>query len=547
MKRIKENAENECEEIVSAAWDDFSDGKHRRPNIIKFEAALDIHLRDILAHIKNGSFFPQGYTAKIIHERKTRLLAKAPVYDHVAETAVIYPYQQEVYDRIVWQSPAVRPGLGNHALLRFLRNDLFSHTQQELYYNFSLDIHHYFPLMDHSILKQRVDRFFKPGKVRDVLYRVIDSYLQGIPLGIKIAQLFGMMYLSDFDRLCLKCFNIRDDPDKLAYWTQRFITVSVTTAKEVDYPTLSRGTIYLTHLFHRYLDEGLQHYYRFVDNIIIMHENRAFLHIMRDLVIVSLTRDYHCTPNRDHSVRPTYLGIHIGGYVFYHEKVLVDRRNKQNLARKVKHLFDCGADEEDVRRNLSSYFGFVKHANSTNLIKSLGMDKSLGKIIKKRRVKAPFAGLTSDDKVKFSELVSNSPTFEGGANWDGKLLLLDYCVQNSKIDKSKQVVSVQNSDGEMVSKEQDIPEKVLAFKFKKVVKTFVLTDSKGEEIEQYQCIKKKDANGEPTDEDAVYYCWTGSKIMIDQALNDFTQQDLPCPTYIIQEKSKSNKFYTKFS
>ena len=36
MKRIKEDAENECEEIVSAAWDDFSDGKHRRPNIIKF-------------------------------------------------------------------------------------------------------------------------------------------------------------------------------------------------------------------------------------------------------------------------------------------------------------------------------------------------------------------------------------------------------------------------------------------------------------------------------------------------------------------------------
>ena len=71
MKRIKENAENECEEIVSAAWDDFSDRKHRRPNIIKFEAALDTHLRDILAHIKNGSFFPQGYTDKIIHEKKT--------------------------------------------------------------------------------------------------------------------------------------------------------------------------------------------------------------------------------------------------------------------------------------------------------------------------------------------------------------------------------------------------------------------------------------------------------------------------------------------
>lgn len=547
MKRIKENAENESEDIVRAAWDDFSDGKHRRPNIIKFEAELDRHLRVILSQIKSGSFVPQGYTDKVIHEKKTRLLAKAPVFDHVAETAVIYPYQQEVYDRIAWQAPAVRPGLGNHAMLRFLRNALFNHTQEELYYNFSLDIHHYFPRMDHQILKNQVDRFFKPGKVRDVLYRIIDSYQAGIPLGIKVAQLFGMIYLSAFDRLALNCFNIRGDPDKLAYWTQRFITISITTARQEDFRMLSHGTLYLTELFHSYLDEGLQHYYRFVDNIIILHENRAFLHIMRELVIVYLTRDYHCVPNRDHAVRPTYTGIHICGYVFYHEKVLVDKRNKQNLARRAKHLFDCGADEEDVRRNLSSYIGFVKHANSTNLLKAIGMDKSLGNIIKKRRIKAPFAGLTAEDKVKFSELVSNSPTFGGGVNWDGKLLLLDYCIQDSKIDKSKQVVSVQNSNGEMVSQEQDIPGKVLAFKFKKVIKTFKLTDSNGEEVEQYQCIKKCDANGVPTEDDAIYYCWTGSKIMIDQALNDFTQQDLPCPTYIIQEKSKSNKFYTKFS
>lgn len=414
MKRIKENAENECKEIVSAAWEDFSDGKRSRLNIIRFEAELDSHLDAILQQIKEGSFVPKGYTPKVVKLKKTRILAKAPVYDHVAETAIIYPYQREIYDRLAWQSPAVRPGLGNHAMVRFLRNDLYGHSQQELYYNFTLDIHHYFPLMDHNILKDRVDSFFKPGKVRDALYRVIDSYLQGIPLGIKLAQHFGMIFLAKFDRDCMKCFHIRDDPDALAYWTERFITISILTAKEVDYPTLSRGTIYLTQLFHRYLNEGLRHYFRFVDNIVILHENRAFLHIMRELVIVHLTREYHCTPNRDHAVRPTYLGIHICGYVFYHSYVLVDKRNKQALARKVKHLFDCGADEEDVRRYASSHIGFAKHANSVNLFKSIGMEKSLGKIIKKRRVKAPFAGLTSEDKVKFSELVSNSPTFGGG-------------------------------------------------------------------------------------------------------------------------------------
>ena len=175
------------------------------------------------------------------------------------------------------------------------------------------------------------------------------------------------------------------------------------------------------------------------------------------------------------------------------------------------------------------------------------MDKSLGKIINKRRVKSPFEGLTADNKVKFMSIVSNSDKICREGNWDGKILLLDYIIQASKIDKKKQIMSIQNSEGEFVSQEQEIPEQVLALKFKKVIKTFKFTGERGEEIEQYQCVKRKDANGNPTEEDAVFYCFTGSKIMIDQALNDFSLEDLPCPTYIIQEKTKSGKDYTKFS
>ncbi|MGM9727822.1 MAG: hypothetical protein ACI3YT_02725 [Prevotella sp.] len=165
----------------------------------------------------------------------------------------------------------------------------------------------------------------------------------------------------------------------------------------------------------------------------------------------------------------------------------------------------------------------------------------------KRRVKSPFEGLTGDNKVMFMSVVSNSDKFSKEENWDGKLLLLDYVIQASRIYKKKQVLAVQNSKGEFITREQEIPENVLAIKFKKIVKTFTFTGERGEEIEQYQCVKRKDANGNPTEEDAVFYCFTGSKIMIDQALNDFSLEDLPCPTYIIQEKTKTGKDYTKFS
>ena len=224
MKRIKENAEYESEEIVWAAWDKYSDGKHHRPDIVAYEAELDKNLREVLRVLESGDFVPEGYRSKIVNLKKKRKLAMAPVKDHVIETAAILPYEQQIYDRIVWQAPAVRPGLGNAAMLKFLRNDLFKSSQQEVAYNFTLDVHHYFPLMDHAILKRRIDGFFKKGKVQTLLYRVVDSYMQGIPLGIKVAQFFGMMYLSDFDKLCLCCFNIRDDPDKMEYWTSRYIT-----------------------------------------------------------------------------------------------------------------------------------------------------------------------------------------------------------------------------------------------------------------------------------------------------------------------------------
>ena len=547
MKRIKENAEFENEEIVRAAWYKYSDGKHGRPDIVAYEAELDKNLREVLRAIKSGDFVPKGYRLVNVQLKKRRTLAIAPVDDHVTETAVLMPYEQQIYDRIVWQAPAVRPGLGNGAMLRFLRNDLFGASQQEMAYCFTLDVHQYFPLMDHTILKQRIDRFFKPGKVRNILYVVVDSYLQGIPLGIKVAQYFGMMYLSDFDRLCLSCFHIRDDPDKLAYWTSRYITERIMTARQSDYQELSRGSQHLASLFRSYLDEGLLHYYRFVDNIIIIHRDKVFLRIMRELVIVYLTRDYHCTPNRNYAIFPTYVGIHICGYVFHHEYVALDKCNKKKLAKNAAKLFKRGYSEEEVRVMLSSHIGFAKHVNTTNFLKTIGMDKTLGKIHKKRRVKSPFEGLSADNKEKFSRLVCNSKEFHPESqNWDGKILIIDFVIVDSKIEKSKQIIKVSDSNGQIRDIEQEQAEKVLSFRYKKILKTLTSRDSNGREVETYICVKKLDQYGNPTQEDAEFYTYTGSKIMIDQMSREVCIEDLPCPTYVKELQAKNGKIYTKF-
>ena len=549
MRRIKQNGENESIENAREAFDRFADQKHKRWNVMRYEQDIDLHVHEVVCDIVNDTFSPSGYTEKWIFDKKPRKLAKAPVYDHHAEAAAMLPYEKAVYDHISWRSPAVRPGLGTHALMRFIRNDLFANEQLEVCYDFVLDIHHYFPLMDHFFLKRKIDNKFKKGKFRNFIHRVIDSFPHGAPLGIKMAQLFGMLYLADFDRLVERCFDILDNPEKMEYWTSHYIAEWCVTARSPDeMAMLARGSQFMARRFRLFVEEGILHYYRFVDNILIIHEDKVFLRCIRDLTIMVLTRDYRAEINSDYQVRPVWMGIRLCGYNFLHERVAVSKRNKQEVARRAHKLQKLGFSEEQIRIKLASNLGYIKHADSINLLKKIGMENSLGKIIKHRRVKPPFEGMSPEQKVPFSTLVVKIDDKNGGGveTTSKKIYLLDYTVTDSKIDR--EVVTVMERDARGIEQEikKEVPSKVLAIRFKKILKTFTNTGRNGEE-ETYVFQKKLDKEGRATDSDAEFYAFTGSRIMIDQATRDFGPADLPAPTVIMQEKGKDGKYYTKFT
>ncbi len=415
MRRIKDNRENETLENALQAFENYAFQKHKRWNVMRYEQDIDANTHQVLRDIIEESFRPSGYNEKWIFDKKPRKLAKAPVRDHHTEAAAMLPYERQVYDHISWRAPAVRPALGTHALMRFIRNELYRFPQEELYYHIQIDIHHYFPLMDHEFLKRKIADKFKAGKLRRFIFKVIDSYPQGAPLGIKMAQLFGMLYLADFDRLMERFFDIPKDPEKMAYWTSRYITEWILTAKSPEEARiLSRGSAYLARRFRCFAEEGLCHCFRFVDNILIMHADKAFLRIVRDIVIMTLARDYRAEINNDYNVRPVWMGIRLVGYTYFHENTELGKRNKQKLAREAHRLFKLGLSEEQVRIRLASQLGYAKHADVINLIKSLGMEKSLGKIIKNRRIKPPFKGMNPNQKVPFSSIVVKNPDINGG-------------------------------------------------------------------------------------------------------------------------------------
>jgi len=87
--------------------------------------------------------------------------------------------------------------------------------------------------------------------------------------------------------------------------------------------------------FDRYISNPIQ-YFRFADNIVMLHRDKTFLHLVTEMCIMVLARDYLIQVNRNWNVRPVWSGgIDVCGYVSFHTHRALRKRNKKALCRQV--------------------------------------------------------------------------------------------------------------------------------------------------------------------------------------------------------------------
>ena len=370
-----------------------------------------------------------------------------------------------------------------------------------------LDIHHYFPNINHDIMKRRYRDKIKDPKLLHFLDEFVDSSPQGLVLGVKLSQLLSGLYLAPFDRLALRCFDIGADSDKFHYWQNRYVTDCFLTCRSPQQAAeLAKGIAYLNAKFDGFVRQGLIHYSRFADNIVIKHADKTFLHIITELAVLTLARDFLLQVNRSYNIRPTWMGNDLCGYVMFHDHILLRKRNKQSLCRQIAKLRKKGLTDEEIRLKCASRWGFAIHADTKHLLKKLNMEKRLGAVIKNRKKKAPFDGMTVDQKLSIEEIIC-----VGDDESDKLIQLIDYKIEDSVIEKTEdgkpkqRIVIRYRMIGHIENSEQEEP-------------TYIWQDKE-------------------------YYSFSGSKVMIDQAEQDFTKEDLPIATVI---KEFTNKFKKKF-
>lgn len=527
MKRIgKVSEEVETERNFEMAFWQYSDQKMKRKAVQEFHQNLDKNLKALFDAYRDETWVTSGYTKKMVYRPKVRPVHKLPVKDHVIQHAVMIPVEDKLRQTLYWKSPAGTKGKGTNYFYEMMKRDIYSHPQSETFYCVPLDIHHYFQNVDHGLLKKEYRRKIKDRKLLRFLDEVVESFNPGIVLGLKLAQLFGQLFLSRFDYLAVRCFDILNDVEKFRYWQSRYVTDSLVTCRTANEAReLAKGVEYLNRKFERYCREGLKHYSRFMDNIYILHGDKVFLRIMTELAVMHLARDWLLSVNKGWNIRRLCDGIDMCGQVLYPDHALLRKRFKKDLCKQVNKLRKKGLSQREIELKAAPRLGIGIHADSKHLYKTICMER-FGKLVKKRKFRTPFEGMNKEQKLSIEDIVC----LDGQDENKYLIQMIDYKVEDSVIEK--EVVSVKETDENGETKEvmKEVPKKCLAFRFRKIARL----EGEGDEAVEIW-------------EDEEHFTYTGSTVLIDQALNDFSRDELPFSTVVMEFKNKFKKKFYKFT
>jgi len=199
-----------CDQIadwknVSHAFHCAAKGKMQHSTV---QAALQSPEKTIglVSHALRLGKLPVGHFHSFeIHDPKRRIIHAAPFIDRIAHHAIIL-LLEPVFERILLSSVfACRPNKGVHKAIYYAQKQ-----SRRFKWVMHVDIRHYFPTIDHEVLKQQLGTRFR-GDGLGLLSAVIDAYVEGdiegrekgLPIGSLTSQHFANHYLNSIDRWSL--------------------------------------------------------------------------------------------------------------------------------------------------------------------------------------------------------------------------------------------------------------------------------------------------------------------------------------------------------
>ncbi|MDR1582056.1 MAG: reverse transcriptase/maturase family protein [Prevotellaceae bacterium] len=324
MKRLGNLYERICSiENLQLADEKARKGKLRSHGVIKHDRNREqniIHLHKIL---KNGTFRTSKYDIFTIHEPKEREIYRLPYFpDRIVHHAIMNVLEPIFVSIFTADTYSCIKNRGIHAAAEKIKRVL-KEDPEGTACCLKIDIRKFYPSIDHDILKRLLRRKIKDARLLSLLDEIIDS-AAGVPIGNYLSQYFANLYLTYFD-----------------HWLKE--------------------------------KRGVRFYFRYADDIVILHHNKRYLHGLFREMQAYLAENLKLEIKSNWQIFPVNSrGIDFVGYVFYHTHTRLRKNTKQRLCRRLARINKRQTlTEKDFNQNICPWWGWAKYCNSINLIKKL--------------------------------------------------------------------------------------------------------------------------------------------------------------------------------
>lgn len=295
-------------------------GKAHYQEVQMVNANEEYYLSKIQNMLKNKTFKNSKYEIFIKSDSgKYREIYKLPYFpDRIIHHCIMQVLEPIWVSTLITDTYSSLKNRGIHRGVNRIKKALqdIENTQ----YCLKMDVRKFYPSIDHNILKAIIRQKIKDYDVLWVLDEIIDS-TKGIPIGNYLSQHFGNLYLSGLDHYM----------------------------KE-------------TH--------GCKHYFRYCDDVVILHSDKLHLSQLRKEVLNYLESNLNITLKDNWQIFPVdKRGIDFLGYKFYHTHTLLRRsiaarfkQRMQQIKEEYHHLTPI-----NIISGVMSYHGWMKYANTHNL------------------------------------------------------------------------------------------------------------------------------------------------------------------------------------
>lgn len=290
-----------------------------RRNAERFLSDFDNNVDKVCDIIRTGNWTISHYRSftRVEHGKVRKIDWNPSFIDNVIQHALYQTVGVALIKTFISDTYSGIKNRGGSYGLKRLKKFLFTYSFDEPIYVLKIDIHHFYPSIDIEILKALLQRKIKDKGILKLLFTLIDSHPNGLPIGNFLSQLLANFYLSEFDH---------------------------------------------------YIKEqlGFKHYVRYCDDIVVINNSKEKLKdLLENIKVKFATINLTLKPN--HQVYPIKRnGIDFMGYVFHRSSIIL-RKRIERAFRKAAAMFNFTNTLQSYK-SIAAYNGWVEYLTKGHLL-----------------------------------------------------------------------------------------------------------------------------------------------------------------------------------